>query len=168
MEDSMFACLDCGVDTNEIDHYYMVHNRVWNKAVPEGGQLCIPCLEKRLGRAVTPYDFPLKVPVNQEFVLFYFPDLARRHRVRLKRYIVNVGIPYIVDACNKRSALRHHGHRPTRANLANVGLWENDRYLPPIEEGTRVENADSRLQVYIRRRPHQPLVSLATITEPPY
>ncbi|MBA4033208.1 MAG: hypothetical protein C0480_01190 [Bradyrhizobium sp.] len=75
-------CIDCGVDTAPDDdrrrrgartsEYYMVHNHVWLaagmvKADPTNlGRdfLCIGCLEVRLGRRLTPDDFP-DVPVNK-------------------------------------------------------------------------------------------------------
>lgn len=39
---------------------YTVHDAVWSAAgmEPTGGCLCIPCLERRLGRTLTPEDFP--------------------------------------------------------------------------------------------------------------
>ena len=56
---SSFLCLDCGVDTGAIDEYYMVTHELWACANPDGaGMLCIGCLEKRLGRELTPDDFP--------------------------------------------------------------------------------------------------------------
>jgi hypothetical protein len=55
---SVFECLDCGVDTAEIDEYYMVHNSIWYDANPNiEGMLCIECLERRIGRELNPYDF---------------------------------------------------------------------------------------------------------------
>ena len=56
---SSFLCLDCGVDTGSIDQYYRVTNELWARVNPGGdGMLCIGCLEKRLGRELTPDDFP--------------------------------------------------------------------------------------------------------------
>jgi len=56
---SSFLCLDCGVDTGAIDEYYRVTNELWARVNPGGdGMLCIGCLEKRLGRELTPDDFP--------------------------------------------------------------------------------------------------------------
>ncbi|WP_245672667.1 hypothetical protein [Aldersonia kunmingensis] len=53
-----WRCLDCGVDTDAIDEYYMVHDQVWLQAAPDGkGQLCIGCLEARLGRTLSATDF---------------------------------------------------------------------------------------------------------------
>ena len=51
---SSLLCLDCGVDTIAIDEYYMVTHELWANS---DGMLCIGCLEKRLGRELTPDDF---------------------------------------------------------------------------------------------------------------
>jgi hypothetical protein len=66
-------CVDCGVDVHEIGEYYMVHDTVWNSAwlgrhrspIGVDGQLCIGCLERRLGRSLMHCDFP-DAPVNTE------------------------------------------------------------------------------------------------------
>jgi hypothetical protein len=54
-------CIDCGIDTSfgtGNGHYYTVHDAVWREAVPDGeGQLCLDCLERRLGRPLTRADF---------------------------------------------------------------------------------------------------------------
>jgi hypothetical protein len=56
-------CLDCNAETSftergKNDEYYMVHNHLWLKANPGGaGKLCVGCLERRLGRRLTPGDF---------------------------------------------------------------------------------------------------------------
>lgn len=54
-----FNCLDCGVDTNAINEYYMVTYTVWHAAMGGDmrGMLCIGCLEKRLGRRLQRSDF---------------------------------------------------------------------------------------------------------------
>lgn len=63
-ERAKLPCMDCDVDTFSICEYYMVTNPVWHQAVPDGkGFLCIACLEERLGRELTPEDFP-DVAVN--------------------------------------------------------------------------------------------------------
>ena len=60
-------CADCGVDT--AGEYYMVKKEIWTHAwagrpKPPGHQiLCIGCLEKRIGRTLTKYDFT-DTPVN--------------------------------------------------------------------------------------------------------
>jgi hypothetical protein len=53
--------MDCGIDTSfatGIGHYYTVRDDVWLRAASEQhGMLCLDCLEKRLGRALTSADF---------------------------------------------------------------------------------------------------------------
>lgn len=62
-----YLCMDCGVDINEINEYYMVHDKLWDEFVPElYGDLCISCLEKRMGRLLTPGDFT-HYPVNHGY-----------------------------------------------------------------------------------------------------
>lgn len=59
-----FNCLDCGDNTSDIHEYYTVHDEVWLTAHPDDeGMLCIGCLENRLGRVLTPDDFP-EYPIN--------------------------------------------------------------------------------------------------------
>jgi hypothetical protein len=55
-------CVDCGVDVScvgGIAEYYLVHDHVWAACglKPKGGELCIGCLERRLGRQLTRSDF---------------------------------------------------------------------------------------------------------------
>ena len=56
-------CVDCNVNTNEIDEYYMVTSDVW--PLEGNGMLCIGCLEQRIGRQLTPADFT-SVLVNRD------------------------------------------------------------------------------------------------------
>ena len=51
-----FACVDCSVNTLDINEYYMVHNHLWPIG-SDDGMLCIGCLEKRIGRTITSADF---------------------------------------------------------------------------------------------------------------
>lgn len=59
---------------------YMVHDEVWAAADMDenGGELCVPCLETRLGRQLTPDDFPTDIPMN-------FPDPYRAFGWRTDR-----------------------------------------------------------------------------------
>jgi hypothetical protein len=90
-----WACVDCGINTapgsqnreqleqafaadwenkgvivpfGELSEKYDVHADVWKAAGMEvmGGCLCIGCLEKRLGRMLTPEDFDPDHPFNSE------------------------------------------------------------------------------------------------------
>ena len=64
---STLICMDCQVDTGEINEYYMVHDEVWLFANPnDSGILCVGCLEMRLGRELASSDFP-DYPINQGF-----------------------------------------------------------------------------------------------------
>lgn len=76
----MSLCLDCNVDTAPCTgkrgcrhkgkwEYYMVTDEVWHAAMsgesnPFSGYLCIGCLERRLGRELTPADFS-DYPINE-------------------------------------------------------------------------------------------------------
>jgi hypothetical protein len=86
MTPESWACIDCGINThpgsknraqmeqalaldwsnqgitvefNEHTEVYMVKPKIWKAAgmAPMAGCLCIGCLEKRLGRTLTPKDF---------------------------------------------------------------------------------------------------------------
>jgi hypothetical protein len=56
-------CVDCGRDTSYsrggLDEDYTVHDAVWAAAgmTPNGGRLCIGCIETRLGRQLDRSDF---------------------------------------------------------------------------------------------------------------
>jgi len=52
-------CVDCRWATLPLNEWYMVQDSVWKAAgmEPDGGCLCIGCLEERLGRMLTPDDF---------------------------------------------------------------------------------------------------------------
>jgi hypothetical protein len=60
-----WLCVDCGTDTDKLSEYYSVTNKVWADAGmrADGGQLCIGCLEVRLGRKLYRSDFK-KCPLN--------------------------------------------------------------------------------------------------------
>lgn len=58
------ACLDCGIHTTDIGEYFMVQDTLWRKVCPAPrAMMCIGCLEKRLGRELTPADFT-DAPIN--------------------------------------------------------------------------------------------------------
>ena len=58
---------------SELTEIYLVKAQIWKAAgmEPMGGCLCIGCLEKRIGRTLTPKDFPRKHPLNK------MPDTER-------------------------------------------------------------------------------------------
>jgi len=83
MQDDLYArftCVDCKVNTFEIDEYYMVHDEIWLSAGMRlnGGMLCIGCLEERLGRQLVAADFT-SYPINTGF----WQARSRRLRSRL-------------------------------------------------------------------------------------
>jgi hypothetical protein len=54
-----FCCVDCGKDTGNSGEYYSVGDDVWAASglAPNGGMLCLACLEKRIKRPLTADDF---------------------------------------------------------------------------------------------------------------
>lgn len=55
------SCDECGSS----EDYYMVQDRVWvgEAKLPKDTMMCLSCLEDRIGRNLTPIDFPT-VPIN--------------------------------------------------------------------------------------------------------
>lgn len=74
---AMFACVECKANTADLDEYYMVTDEIWAEVgmTPNGGMLCIGCLEDRLQRRLTRSDFP-NYPVNSG------PYFKRSERLR--------------------------------------------------------------------------------------
>jgi hypothetical protein len=73
IDDPASPCTDCGVATTPRDggrwEYFMVHDSIWRAAgMKPRGDLCIGCLERRLGRQLVPQDFT-DAEVNEPFVL---------------------------------------------------------------------------------------------------
>lgn len=63
-----FACLDCGL----MPDYFMVHDDIWHTSgFPKHAFACIPCLEKRIGRRLTIYNFNPNVHVNHPIFIGY-------------------------------------------------------------------------------------------------
>jgi hypothetical protein len=70
------TCHDCGTDTapctgkrgcrhkGRWEWGYMIHDSLWAAAGAGDGFLCIGCLERRLGRRLTPADFTA-APINE-------------------------------------------------------------------------------------------------------
>lgn len=90
---SSSICLDCGVDTDEAYYdYYMVHDRIWRETGlgMDDGQLCIECLELRIGRKLIRTDF-IYAPVNEDMVAAMYPlettpFVDRILRIKLHEY----------------------------------------------------------------------------------
>ena len=53
-------CDDCGNNLAANHEFYMVKNEIWEEAGKENGEgdLCINCLEDRIGRKLNSKDFP--------------------------------------------------------------------------------------------------------------
>jgi hypothetical protein len=62
--DTTFRCVDCEKDTSESGEYYGVWEEVWAASglAPDGGMLCLACLEGRIKRPLTMADFAALVP----------------------------------------------------------------------------------------------------------
>ena len=59
-----WLCLDCKIDTGKIREHYFIETELWLSVVgSKSGMLCVSCLEKRLGRKLSPADFP-QVHIN--------------------------------------------------------------------------------------------------------
>lgn len=59
-----WRCLGCGIDMSTVDEYYMLKSDVWAQVNPAiDGNLCIACVEERLGRTLTAADFT-DSPIN--------------------------------------------------------------------------------------------------------
>src|SRR6266516_407688 len=78
-------CQDCGQRTigtkKTRGEWYMVHDYLWAQAGmdPLGGWLCIGCLERRIGRQLTPADFQ-DVVANDSTRMRHSDRLASRLR----------------------------------------------------------------------------------------
>jgi hypothetical protein len=68
----LFRCVDCAKDTSNSGEYYSVSKEVWAASglAPDGGMLCLRCLEKRIGRELNGEDFTAMWPN---------PDAWERH-----------------------------------------------------------------------------------------
>lgn len=91
-------CCDCGVDTQAIHEWYMVHYDVWLAAAgnawltPDsyGMFLCVGCIEGRLGRSLTGDDFT-SAPINTM-------DTPRSPRLQLRMAVVCKALEAIIPA----------------------------------------------------------------------
>jgi hypothetical protein len=70
-------CRDCSIDVIAISEYFMVRDEVW-PIEPDGGVLCVRCLEARIGRELTARDFT-DCPLNR------LPTSSARLDARLAR-----------------------------------------------------------------------------------
>ena len=83
---TMFAAGHRAIEVNNRNHeQYIVHDTIWRAAGmgPWSGCLCIGCLERRLGRPLTPDDFPADDDLNA------LRDCTKRLRERRERRSAN-------------------------------------------------------------------------------
>jgi hypothetical protein len=61
-------CQDCGLDVTAAGHWHMLLDSVWacTGLGPEDGVLCLPCIERRLGRRLAYDDFQRTNRRNRE------------------------------------------------------------------------------------------------------
>jgi hypothetical protein len=66
---SGFECVDCAANTMHDGEYYMITDKAWASTgmKPDGGMLCIGCVEARISRKLTAEDFP-NYPINTVFM----------------------------------------------------------------------------------------------------
>lgn len=82
-------CEDCCVDVMGSDEYeYMVTDEVWRQSglSPNGGKLCVECLEVRIGRPLVPEDFPDHLPINWDHMFSPSENIKSRRGDRLTVY----------------------------------------------------------------------------------
>lgn len=62
----MRTCMSCGEEAD----YYKLLDPIWNRVADREGDLCLPCVEARLGRPLAPDDFlftPLEMAIRLTF-----------------------------------------------------------------------------------------------------
>lgn len=121
-------CQGCGVDTGEIDEYYMVQFDLWKIFVPKEIQrdiLCVGCLEGYLGRQLVSEDF-IEAPIN------YSPSKSERLMNRLGQWFRDFDGPFEapgeIHAAAKEMRKRADGRikREGRKYLVRVDVDTND------------------------------------------
>jgi hypothetical protein len=100
-------CLDCGVNVIETGDYCMVRNEIWRDTfgLDWEDNLCIACIEKRLGHRLTAHDLNFGFTPNVE------------------------GYPKS-DALSERTAPPPEKRRKARRRRASVS--RNDQRLPDV------------------------------------
>lgn len=144
-----YECLDCKVDTSEINEYYMVKGTLWLEAMRTRGDkkrmLCLGCLEERIGRTLTSHDF-LDVPVNvRQDVSDRFKD--RRGRVYClnnpNKGVRNLWQDKVDDDIFLTTIYRAWMEDPDVLDVTNQGLRMHDgSYLPVREEEEEEDNVE--------------------------
>ncbi len=117
-------CLDCGINTYTINQIYRLLDHLWAQVNPAiEGMLCIECVEKRLGRQLTPDDF---VPGQEQGHAAYGNLVARSRICR------DGGAAIEREFQNKRTAMledlrqRKAGRRARVGAAGQQGLGSSD------------------------------------------
>jgi hypothetical protein len=96
-------CRDCGVNVIKAGHYFMLQSEIWQEQFKLGwsDNLCLDCIEKRLGRRLCFWDF-LSLPLQT--VSGYPPSDALEERLA-------TGGPKIHKAKPRKAAREQNGMR---------------------------------------------------------
>jgi hypothetical protein len=151
-----FRCYDCG----DYDPGYMVHRSVWAQAVPEyhvvkrklvkefGGSksplvhflLCLPCLERRLGRRLTSDDFDLNLAINQGILYGTELEIPNRKAWDISRekgllFSVTENQEAFSVMCTRAQAIQHlrgwmHAVTSTWKKDTEAFLWKSGNESP--------------------------------------
>jgi hypothetical protein len=80
--DTIFHCIDCGACTSSLGQYYMVSDDLWaaSGVAPDGGMLCLHCLERRIGRKLILDDFTAMGPRREAWEHHVASRRRRIHR----------------------------------------------------------------------------------------
>ena len=93
------TCNECGVNVIEIGEYYMLNPDIWERQLGLGwtDNLCLGCLEARLGRKISPSDmcsfpsYPWMMPSSIRLKHRLFGHLiTKRPPYRLRKSVKNV------------------------------------------------------------------------------
>jgi hypothetical protein len=118
-------CNDCGVDVVQAGEYYMLTPKIWDNQLGLGwdDNLCIGCLENRLGRRVSMTD------------LFSFPRYPwmKGHSIRLLHRMFGHGVTKRPPYRWRKSWLRNTGGF-TRARAKAIGEYA-ETLEPPQARG---------------------------------
>lgn len=102
---SDWRCLDCGIDTDALCEYYMIHDEIWEQIHPKNdGSLCIACVERRLGRELVATDFT-DLPINTN------PQLLRSPRLADRLSGVRIGVPNAAPSLPSRDEAPDNPYR---------------------------------------------------------
>ena len=160
-ENLNMICLDCNVDTEKINEFYMVHDYLWNQAVPdqyerENRVLCIGCLEERLGRVLTAADFT-NFPVNKKDIQSY-RLISRIKNIGCKTRILGNGDALsLEDARLKAEISGADGVMLGRAIFGNPWLFHPDLNPNNIPLSERLRVMVEHTELFVQLLPFKNL-----------